>query len=123
MSFPPCFNSLKEHQEWKTLARRTTKQVNWPCVDCTLEYQQRMIEAGRCQHPDAMVGHTQPRKSNLCPAPSAVAKPEASSGKSLETAEPRRKRSPDSARDTAKSFIKPCAKRKPKVLAGARSCP
>jgi hypothetical protein len=123
MTFPPCFNSLQDHEEWKRLARRTTKQVNWPCVDCTLEYQQRMIEAHRCQHPEALVGHTRPKKSSSCHVPSAVAKPEASSGKNPKTAGQRRRRRPDSAPGAANSFIKPSAKRKPPVADGARSYP
>ena len=120
MSYPPCFNSLKEHQDWQTLARRTTKQVDWPCVDCTLDYQQRMHEAGRCQQPEAIVGKTKPRKPKTCPAPFAVAKPATSSGKTPTATPAKSQRSADSARGIAKSSTTKISKRAPKAQAGAR---
>jgi hypothetical protein len=123
MSFPLCFNSLAEHQEWQRLARRTTKQIDWPCVDCTLEYQQRMVDAGRCQHPDILVGKTKTRKPKSCPVPSAVAKPEVFSGKTLNQGQANRQRSVVSVPDGAKSFTKKSSKRKPKGSIEARSIP
>ena len=121
MSYPPCFNSLKEHQDWQRLARRTTKQVDWPCVDCTLDYQQRMHEAGRCQHPEAIVGKTKPRKPKSCPVPSAAAKPAASSGKTPTANPAKSHRSAVSARAVAKSSTTRTSTRVSKAQAGARN--
>lgn len=123
MSYPPCFKSLKEHQEWQKLARRTTKQVDWPCVDCTLEYQQRMYEDGRCQHPEAIVGKTKPRKPKSCRVPSAAAKPAASSGKTTTTAKAKNQRPRGSARGVAKSSITKTSRCVTKARAGARNQP
>ena len=123
MSYPPCFNSLQEHQDWQALARVTTKQVDWPCVDCTLDYQQRMHEAGRCQHPEAIVGKTKPRKPKSCPVPSAVAKSAGSSGKTPIAKPATRPRSDVSVRGVARSSTTKTSTRVPKVQAGARNQP
>lgn len=123
MSFPLCFNSLAEHQEWQRLARRTTKQIDWPCVDCTLEYQQRMVDAGRCQHPDILVGKTKPRKPKSCPVPSVVAKFVGFSGKTPSHGQAKSPCPAVSAHVGAKSFTTKSGKRTPKASNEGRSTP
>jgi hypothetical protein len=82
-----------------------------------------MVDAGRCQHPDILVGKTKPRKPKSCPVPSAVAKPEVFSGKTLNQGQANRQRSVVSVPDGAKSFTKKSSKRKPKGSIEARSIP
>ena len=117
MSYPRCFNSQKAYDAWVYYADRSQASPNWPCIDCSEVYQQRMVAAKRCQHPDAIPG-----KSRPCPVSSAEERPEASSGKPpLAKASP--ESSIDSARVVAKSSIKTTAKYRPKAPAGARSYP
>ena len=117
MSYPRCFNSQKAYDAWVYYADRSHVSPNWPCIDCSFAYQQRMVAVGRCKHPEAIPG-----KSRPCPVPSADEAPEASSGKT-----PKADMSPepsvDSARVVAKPSIKTTAKYRPKAPAGARSYP
>ena len=76
MTYPKCFNSQAEHEQWVAFAKRSNAKPDWPCLDCTRTYQRLMTAAGRCEQPEAIPGKPRP-----CPAPSADTKPEASSGK------------------------------------------
>ena len=117
MSYPRCFNSQKAYDAWVYYADRSHVSPNWPCIDCNEAYQQRMVAAKRCQHPDAIPG-----KSRPCPVPSADVLPEASSGRTPEAAASTESCA-DSARVVAKSSTKPTAKYRPKAPTGARNHP
>lgn len=48
--FPTCFNSLAEYKEWLRLeVDAPTEPRRFPCRDCTVEYQRRMVGEGRCR--------------------------------------------------------------------------
>lgn len=100
MTYPKCFNSLAEHEAWVALAWRSGVAPDWPCIDCTRAYQQQMLAAGRCEHPEAIPGKHKP-----CPVPSADDKPEASSGKPRK----RGRKAGAKASGSARSVAKPCS--------------
>jgi hypothetical protein len=53
---PPCFDSLKQYQEWHEQAhlvvayndRKAELAKHAHCEDCTPKYKARMIREGRC---------------------------------------------------------------------------
>jgi len=49
---PPCFDNEEQYREWATHAVASEHNINNYCVDCTQEYQAKMMKAGRCEHPD-----------------------------------------------------------------------
>jgi len=57
---PLCFDSHAQYRQWRTLADVCSTQEKWAvlkhgfCVDCTPEYQQEMLGAKRCQHPETI---------------------------------------------------------------------
>ena len=117
MSYPRCFNSQKAYDAWAYYADRSKVSPQWPCIDCTVAFQQRMDAAGRCKHPEAIPGKPKP-----CSVPSADVLPEASSGKPpLAEASP--ESCADSARVVAKSSTTKTSTRVPKARAGARNQP
>ena len=117
MSYPRCFNSQKAYDAWAYYADRSKVSPNWPCIDCSAAYQARMVSVGRCKHPDATPG-----EPKVCRAPSATAKPGASSGKTpLAGVSP--ESCNDSARIVAKSSTTKTSTRVPKARAGARNHP
>ena len=54
-TYPPCFDSDKQHKEWKALAFRSNLKSFHICVDCTPKYQAEMMKVARCQSPDVDV--------------------------------------------------------------------
>jgi hypothetical protein len=53
---PLCFHSPEQMNRWYAAAARasdadTLKRGDY-CVDCTPEYQQEMLQQGRCAHPE-----------------------------------------------------------------------
>ena len=51
MSFPQCFDSRSQFQEWTQAARRSNPGDSSFCTDCTAHYQRLMVAQGRCAHP------------------------------------------------------------------------
>lgn len=54
---PACFNCDKQYQEYERLRFDTIKHDNRPkdmnfCLDCTPEYQKKMMIERRCEHPE-----------------------------------------------------------------------
>jgi hypothetical protein len=52
---PLCFDGPRQYHAWERLAQETRAHCDAPvtyCTDCTPEYQQRMLAAGRCKHPE-----------------------------------------------------------------------
>ena len=47
MYFPKCFFSYEQYREWVTLAKQAKENVS-PCDDCSVRYELKMREAGRC---------------------------------------------------------------------------
>lgn len=47
MGFPACFNTQKQYDEWKSLARLSRELVTI-CTDCTKDYRDQMLEQRRC---------------------------------------------------------------------------
>lgn len=47
MGFPACFNTQKQFDEWKSLARISRENVTI-CSDCTKEYKDQMIAESKC---------------------------------------------------------------------------
>ena len=112
MSYPACFPSQAQYDHWARLARQSGTDPTWPCIDCTKAFQRRMYQAGRCEHPDAFPGDPRP-----CPVPSAAATPEASSGKTPITAQPKPKAANKGGRKrrrSAPSAAKRCSVRSEK---------
>jgi hypothetical protein len=49
---PACFDSQEQYASWRELARMThVGTASGACVDCTPEFQQRMIKQKRCENP------------------------------------------------------------------------
>jgi hypothetical protein len=51
-SYPLCFESKKQYQHWGKLVRGSVRAMYGPCTDCTPEYQERMKQQMRCEHPE-----------------------------------------------------------------------
>lgn len=51
---PDCFTNAKQFREYIKLVRvvRQPADDNNYCLDCTAEYQQRMLAEGRCAYPE-----------------------------------------------------------------------
>lgn len=50
---PRCWSIVADWVEWKRLAQLSLeRRLRKPtyCIDCTPEFQKKMIEAGRCEH-------------------------------------------------------------------------
>jgi hypothetical protein len=56
MTFPSCFDSRRQFQEWSQAARRCDPGDSGFCTDCTSPYQQRMVAQERCAHPATIFG-------------------------------------------------------------------
>lgn len=51
-SKPACFDTQDQYDQWKVLARLALSGSRYgACVDCTPEFQQRMIRQKRCENP------------------------------------------------------------------------
>lgn len=52
-TYPLCFESSEQYQLWKQAARQYSDDLSLSgyCVDCTPDYQGKMIRAGRCEFP------------------------------------------------------------------------
>ena len=49
---PACFNTMKDFKSWVEAARSSHPHpAHSYCEDCTAEYRDKMIIAGRCGHP------------------------------------------------------------------------
>lgn len=50
---PKCFHNHSQFTTWMKAARATggCHEAGF-CTDCTEEYKNRMLAAGRCEHPD-----------------------------------------------------------------------
>lgn len=46
-----CFPNEVAFDAWQTAATASGAPQMLPCIDCTRQYQARMIAAGRCAHP------------------------------------------------------------------------
>jgi hypothetical protein len=47
--YPDCYDSKKQFEAWQEMESIAhTKPRALPCRDCTVAYQQRMAEEGRC---------------------------------------------------------------------------
>lgn len=56
-SIPPCFESVAQWVEWKSLAEHSRVHVGREitfCEDCLPDYRDRMIASGRCEHPETI---------------------------------------------------------------------
>lgn len=56
-STPACFDSKEQFKVYErlrhmTLAHAKTRSDTNFCLDCTPEYQQKMLMEGRCEHPE-----------------------------------------------------------------------
>lgn len=54
MSYPPCFDSNAQYQDWVKAAEEAEYDKRHPtnfCNDCLPEYKRRMLMEGRCEHP------------------------------------------------------------------------
>lgn len=55
---PYCFDTDEQYRNWQKMAKRYTGSYvlkkSEHCLDCTPEYKKRMIQAGRCQHPQVV---------------------------------------------------------------------
>lgn len=60
--YPACFHDKAQYDEWKLLAIKSTFRSRNICIDCTPEYQAKMMLAKRCQSPDANVAILQLRE-------------------------------------------------------------
>lgn len=51
---PACFENAKEYGEYVSLWERSVKGASIcdACNDCTAKFRDRMIDAGRCDHPE-----------------------------------------------------------------------
>ena len=50
---PLCFDSFESFTEWLWHARNTKPLEEWNyCADCLPEYKKKMIDKGRCYHPE-----------------------------------------------------------------------
>ena len=49
-AYPKCFESLTQYHEWKKASRISYPRFG-PCTDCTPEFQDKMKEEFRCEHP------------------------------------------------------------------------
>ena len=54
-SVPACANSEAEYLAWKRMARLALPGKHGFCVDCTIEYQSKMIRARRCENPGVIL--------------------------------------------------------------------
>lgn len=51
-SKPKCFDSQEQYDDWRRLAKLSlVGMASGACVDCTPEFQQRMIRQKRCENP------------------------------------------------------------------------
>jgi hypothetical protein len=50
---PPCFNSKKQFDAWRELARMS-RPHSGICTDCTPEYKFEMQKQGRCEYPEVI---------------------------------------------------------------------
>lgn len=53
---PACFDNDEQYEQWKAAAEEVdethlTRTCGY-CIDCTPSFKERMLEAGRCEHPD-----------------------------------------------------------------------
>jgi hypothetical protein len=51
MRYPACFDSEEQYLSWVHAARAAQFKINH-CNDCTPQYQSRMIQQHRCEHPE-----------------------------------------------------------------------
>lgn len=53
-NIPLCFPTPEAYGRWREWARACKAGINGDsyCADCTPGYQQRMANAGKCEHPD-----------------------------------------------------------------------
>lgn len=54
---PSCFYSQEQWDTWRALARAShlNSKVGY-CTDCLPEYQVKMLDKGRCAHPEVRFG-------------------------------------------------------------------
>ena len=56
MDYPSCFDDSSHWEDWLRLEEDAqTEPRQFPCRDCTLDYQYKMRVAGRCLVPDVSV--------------------------------------------------------------------
>lgn len=51
---PMCFDSDAQWLDWRRLSRASSHRANLFCADCTLAYQQKMVQQGRCAFPETV---------------------------------------------------------------------
>lgn len=54
---PDCFDSEVQYRDYMTLKRMSQVVLHkhpGVCMDCTPEYKAKMLEQGRCQHPETL---------------------------------------------------------------------
>jgi hypothetical protein len=52
-TFPPCFQSLKQYEVWRELARMS-RPHSGICTDCTPEHKFEMERQGKCDYPQVV---------------------------------------------------------------------
>lgn len=53
-SYPRCFENRAQFIDWVHAARVANPGPSGYCVDCTLEYKEKMLKADRCTYPAVM---------------------------------------------------------------------
>lgn len=52
---PACFDSKHQFIKWREAAVASREPMHAGiCTDCTVDYQQKMMRAGRCAHPETV---------------------------------------------------------------------
>lgn len=53
LMWPECFDSPEQLQSWHQamMQSKNTSYSVWVCIDCTPNFQKKMIEQGRCENP------------------------------------------------------------------------
>lgn len=52
-SHPPCFEDAKQYRDWMWLNRQARQSTDTSyCLDCTPEFKERMLNEGKCSHPE-----------------------------------------------------------------------
>src|SRR3990167_3132952 len=54
MKQPPCFKSVEQYNDYMRRLLKAIPKVPEPqyCWDCTKDYQKKMLEEGKCRHPE-----------------------------------------------------------------------
>ena len=49
--YPRCFDSKEQFKAWVSAARGSSPRAGF-CTDCIKDYQEKMVQQGRCQYPE-----------------------------------------------------------------------